>query len=484
MLRLIYLLLALPITLYATNDIKPKQKLNCDMTLQYQKTPKEHDSLVKALAEGIFYGRLRFHHFSYNGTNKEEDHQMTAFGGSLIYKSGYLNGFGITTALYTTHNPWHISREKVSYYRSGKDTLSRYNVATKGDYSLTSLAQIYLEYKDKKSLLKIGRQRFESFLAKSNDTKMIPNTFEGLSLETKLIPDTRIRMALFTKQKLRDHDEFHHILAYGDRDKPYAQWLENDDGSMHRGLTLSKLKEHDINDQLFILDIKNKSLSNGILRLNYTAVPDLISSFTLEGVQCFNIERFKIIPALRIMRQFDIGAGAIGGANLSNNTIGYQDADNLDSRLIATRIDFIQDAWSLRFGYSSIQDKGDIIAPWRGFPTASYTRAMGQRNWYANTDTFLARFDYNLGRAGIIPAMHFMTRYTIQDFDDDKPGVPSDSRVWTVNLVKKGFFDYQTLYGKLRFAHINSDDDTIAIDRSLKPNNSYSEVRLEVNYLF
>lgn len=484
MLRFLYLTLASSLMLYAAKDIGLKQKLNCDMTLQYRKLPKEQNSLAKALTEGIFYGRLRLHHFNYDGAEGAYDHQVTGVGGSLIYKSGYFKGLGITTALYTSHTPWHVSQEKIALYRAGKDTLSRYNVATEGDRTLTSLAQAYIEYRDKESSVKIGRQRFESFLVKSNDTKMIPNTFEGISVETQVIPDTRLRTALFTQQKLRDHDKFHHVLAYGDGEDAYAQWLENDDSGMHRGLTVSKLHEQGIDDRLLILDLKNRSFDTAVLRLNYTAVPELISSLTLEGIRRFNVDDSKIMPALRVMRQFDNGAGAIGGANLSNNTVDYDHPNSLNAQLIATRIDFVQDVWSLRLGYSNVSDEGDIVAPWRGFPTASYTRAMGQKNWHANTDTFLIRADYNLGRAGIIPTTRIMTRYAIQDFDDDKPGVPSDSRVWTLNIVKKGFPDYPTLYSKLRFAHIDGDDDTVAIDGSRKPDSSYSEIRFELNYLF
>ena len=454
------------------------------MTLQYRKKPKEQDSLAEALSQGVFYGRLRFHNFLYQGAEESKDHKVVGFGGSLIYKSDYFHGFGLTAGLYTSQNPWHMSDSKVSIYKSGKDTLSRYDVATDGQYGLTSLAQAYIEYKDKSSSLKIGRQRFESFLVKSNDTKMIPNTFEGISFESKALPDTRVRAALFTKQKLRDHAEFHHVLAYGDGDKAYANWTENDDSSMHRGLTVSKLDELGIKDRLFILDLKNSSIEQTVLRANYTTVPELLSSLMLEGTYRFNLDSTKVIPSFRYMQQFDDKAGQIGGANLLTNTIGYRNPQSLDSQLVAARVDFIQDVWSLRFGYSSISDEADLVAPWRGFPTASYTRAMGQKNWYANTDTYLLRADYNLGRAGIIPTMRVMMRYAIQDFDDSKAGVPSDNRVLTLNMVKKGFPYFPTLYSKLRFAHIEGDSDTIAIDGSLKPDSSYDEVRFELNYLF
>ncbi len=52
---------------------------------------------------------------------------------------------------------------------------------------------------------------------------MIPNTFEGLTFNSPSLYDTSFKMAFLTKQKLRDHSDFHHVLAVGDDvNDPYA----------------------------------------------------------------------------------------------------------------------------------------------------------------------------------------------------------------------------------------------------------------------
>jgi len=53
-------------------------------------------------------------------------------------------------------------------------------------------------------------------MTKSNDIKMIPNTFEGVTVHSEFIPKYNLKAAFLTKQKLRDHTHFHHVFAYDD----------------------------------------------------------------------------------------------------------------------------------------------------------------------------------------------------------------------------------------------------------------------------
>jgi hypothetical protein len=434
------------------------------------------------LSEGVFYGRLRSNSFFYDNPKDSQDYAISGFGGSLIYRSAYFQGFGATAGFYTTQNLFRAGADEIANYRGAKDTFSRYSAVKYGDYGIETLAQAFIEYRYEKSRVRVGRQLFESFLAKSNDTKMVPNSFEGATFTTSNIPSTKLKFALLTKQKLRDHTRFHHVLAYGaNSDDPYSKWSENDDGAMHRGLTLQRLKG--IDDKLLIFELENRPIKASLLKLNYTAVPDLISSLMVEGNYKIKFDNsFSIIPSLRFMYQFDNGAGEIGGANLKENVVGYSHPNSLDGGLFAVKTDFIWNFWSLRFGYSSVRDEGDIVAPWRGFPTGGYSRAMGQTNWYANTDTYLLRVDLNLGKAQIVPKTRLMMRYAIEDFDDSKAGVQSDARVFTLDIVNKGIFP--SLYTKLRLAHIDGDGHTRAEDGTLKPDPSYNELRLEFNYFF
>ena len=482
---LLILLLSMTSITYADkSDNQPivKQKIKCNMTLQYLMLPEEIDTFKEFLTEGIFYGRLRLNYFDFDTRVKGIDHYAFGLGGSLIYKSASYKGFSFTSGLYTTQNPWHDDIAPNSY-RSGKDTLNRYNLATDDSYGNTAFAQNYIQYKKGKNTLKLGRFTMETSLAKSNDTKMIPNTFEGIYGESKSFPKTKIKLAYITKQKLRDHDSFHHVLAYDNADDPYASWRENDDGAMHRGLTIQKLKDRDIDDNLIIVHIKNRSIKNTTLQADFVTVPNLLSTAIIEGAYTIKTPLGKIKPSLRYLKQFDNGAGAIGGANLRNNTTGYKDPNSLSSALIAGRVDFIKGAGSIRLGYSKIADQADLVSPWRGFPTSGYSRAMGQTNWYANTETFMIRADYDLNKAKIIDGGRFMMRYAQEDFDDKKAGVSADVNVLTIDLVKR-FSDYPNFIAKLRTAFVYQDHKVLNLDKSYKQDPSYKEVRFEMNYLF
>jgi len=465
-----------------------KHSLTCSMLHLHNDEPEIADNLWGMLLGGVYYGRLRFNSFGYkwrnelqkDGVKLRENHVIGALGGSFIYRSSYLNGFGIGAGVYGTSAVGSLDDSEAYLYKSGKDAFSRHGYLTDGSKSLYTFAQAYLEYRNDDLSIKAGRQIFESFLTKSNDTKMIPNTFEGLTLYNHDILGTSFKMAYLTRQKLRDHSDFHHVLAAGDFDSdPYAIYSENDDAAMHFGLQKSELKARGINDRLIVAEGKNISIENLSLLMNYTAVPELVSSAMIQANYRLKLYDWSVIPALRYMQQFDDGAGEIGGANLKTLTQGYSDPDSLDTALYGARVDVVQDEFKLRFGYTKIADKGDIIAPWRGFPTAGFTRAMAQYNWYANTESYMVQLDYEFEE---ISEFKVISRFTVQDFDDDKVGVQADSNVFTIDFLKG--LGHSSVYLKSRFAHVVGDDDTIASNGLTKLDPSYNELRLEINYLF
>jgi len=349
---------------------------------------------------------------------------------------------------------------------------------------MMALAQNYLSFKKDQVELKVGRFLLETAMLKSHDTKMIPNAFEGASLEVDSFPNTKIEMAYITKQKLRDHESFHRVLAYNDDPTPYAQWSGNDDGAMHRGLSSSKLDAKNIDDHIIVLEAKNKSIDNTTLQASYTAVPKLISSLILEGSYQFKLENeLKIKPAIRYFHQFDNGAGAIGGANIKTNTIGYANPNSLENDIFASRIDFIYGAGFLRLGYSDVKDGGDIVAPWHAQPTAGYSRAMSETNWYANTKTIMIRADYDLSKAGIIEGIQLTSRYSMENFDDHKAGTNADTNIFTFDIIKR-FKENPNLFFKIRTAFVTEDHKVKNLDGSLKKDPTYNTIRLEMNYLF
>jgi len=505
--RLVWVLVALLSIVYGDEDIQVSEveetqelsieydegsqthSLKCNMIHLYDELPGDVDNLSDMFSEGMFYWRVRLNSFGFkwkeeierdDGSKVRSNHIVGAIGGSLIYKSAILNGFSFGAGLYTSQSVGNLDSKEAYLYKGGKGLFSRYEVLTDESINLSSLAQAYLKYTYEDTSIKVGRQIVRSFLTKSNDTKMIPNTFEGATLNSRVIPDTSVQLAYLIREKLRDHSSFHHLLAVGDDpDDPYAVFSENDDSAMHFGLGLSELEARGIDDHLIITEVRNESIEDMLLTMNYTAVPDLISSAMLQVDYRLYLAGFTVIPGLRYMKQFDDGAGEIGGANLKTVTNGYDDPKSLDSELYGARLDFVENGFKVRLGYTKVADKGDIIAPWRGFPTGGFSRTMAQYNWYANTKSYMLQVDYEFDS---FSETKIISRFAIQDFDDNKAGVQADSKVLEINFFRG--LGESPIYLKARLGHVIGDDNTYAANGRLKADPSYTELRFEINYLF
>ena len=247
---------------------------------------------------------------------------------------------------------------------------------------------------------------------------------------------------------------------------------------MHRGITLSKLEALGIKDRLWVFEVNTNQQPSSWL-VNYTLVPELFSSMTLQVEHRWKFDGYTLSPALRYMHQFDHGAGEIGGPNLKNKTAGYSDLESVETDLYGMRMDLAKDAWKVRIGMTHISDEADIISPWRAFPTGGFSHSLLQYNWNANTTTYMAEGKYNFKSQNLTAIL----RYAIQDFDDSKPGVQADSNVLQLDLLKE-FTSMPGLYAKLRMVRVSGENDTIAIDGTTKTNPSYNEMRFDLNYLF
>ena len=481
---------------------KPKRQLKNNMMIQTNLSPKSVDSITEMFTEGILYGRLRSNTFKWDWKNDDvaatgnKDNKAFGLGGSLIYKTASLSGVSAMAGLYYTTSPFsglRMDDADVGKVKAGKDTYSRYQVANGGAWSYAVLAEAALQYKMADTTFLAGRQIFESFLTKSNDTKMIPNTFEGYTLTTKAVPNTRIRGAYFTDQKLRDHTTFHDVITYGtsvdansSASTNFRNWDGNDDSGVHKGLSYKNLAPvGKTNNALIIADIRNTSLENLQVDVTYGSVPGLFSSLTGEVNYKIAMGGFSLTPGVRYMKQMDNGGGAIGGAGLSGtinatnaSAMGYTDGDSLDTSLAMARLVLKKGPLKLQVGYSAVADEADIVTPWRGFPTGGYTRAMAQYNWRANTKTSAAEIYYDFDKAGMISGFNALARYAMQNFDEAKQagGVQADSNILHVDL-RKNFA--KTLYAIVRIGLVDADTRLNGTEKD-----SYNEYRFELNYLF
>jgi hypothetical protein len=471
----------------------PKRTLNNNMTEAYHVLPKPADTFAEVFTKATFYGRIRANYFKwYWRDDTQYDPKGFGLGGSLILKTAPFYGVSGTAALYTSQNLSLLDDEDALNGKAGKDTFSRYDVLQNDRWGMTVLAQAYLQVHVFKSDLKIGRQIFEGFLAQSNDTKMIPNTFVGYSLVSKDLPKTEIKVAYFTGQKLRDHTEFHDVITFNDgRGDTYSKWNNNDDSAVHKGLSYANLTAagKDTDNELVMVGITNTSIHHLKLDAWYTGVPSLF--YSLMGEANYKIELgggWSVTPGVRYMHQFDDGAGAVGGAALNGSLAGmsgaakgYKDANSVDGKLYAARLVVKKGEGSVLIGYSAVSDDADLIAPWRGFPTGGYTRSMAQYNWEANTESWMVKVSYDFGKAGLLNGFRAALDYAYMNYDDTKEQLgghgKTDRGIIHADLWYRFPF-LPDLEAKFRVALVNANATHTGSDPS------YDEFRVELNYLF
>ena len=468
----------------------PKHSFKSNSQVSYNETPKSVDDFSKIFSEGMFYSRLRSNTFYLdvkNGDSTHSDHMASALGGSLVYKSATFADFDFSAGLYLSQAFFWDEHDSIGNLKKAKDVINRFNYTNYGDTHMAVIGQAYLRYSgivDTK--VSLGRQLVETFYTKSNDTKMIPNTFDGLVVDTKATPSTSIKMAYLLKQKLRDHSQTHSVLMYGDNgstsaDKP--QWSQNDDSAMHVGLKYSALKAagKPTDAPLIVADIKNKSIKNLALDASFYSVPELVSQAMFEANYKIDLDGFSVTPGMRYIKQFDNGAGSVGGASLKGNLAGktgenggYKDAASLDSQMIAARVVTKVDNYKINLGYANVLDESDLVTPWRGFPTAGYTRSMARYNWRANTQGYRLEVVRNANKKGIYKDIFTQASILFTDFDESKGG--KDEMYYYVGVVQN-VPSLVELQWRLRLGYTQHIDTKYTGFDNL-------DARFEVNYLF
>jgi len=494
----ILMLLPLSALLTAEEDIHPKEtivptkeihkrELLKNYTLLYKEPPGIVDNLPDMLRYGLFYWRVRSNTFYWDWRTEGElkdDSLITGLGASLIYKSSTLADFDFSLGGYFSQAFFDSDKLLINSLKPGKDLLSRYDYINKGKKSLAVIGQAYLRYSGfQNSKIRIGRQLVETFYTRSNDSKMIPNTFDGIVFDTHLIPHTKVRLAWLTRQKLRDHAGNHALFAYGDSNSSselMPQWSENDDSVMHRGLTWSRLKAAGIDPRQPLLtgDLHSMALEGIRLDSSFYFVHNLLSQIMLETNWHYQpTDKLSIRPGIRFIQQFDLGAGAIGGASYSGlivaNSGNYKNPDSLNGQMIAARIIFEYGDWIANLGYSNILNQADLITPWRGFPTAGYTRSMGQYNWKANTQSYRIDIQHNLKQQGNYKNIFVEAALLHTNEDEGKSLLGSDKNNLYLGLIQNLPW-VEDLQWRLRIGYTDAE------------NNIYDavDVRFELNYLF
>ena len=466
-----------------------KSSIKSNGVIVYYEKQSEVDTFIDMFLDSNINARLRSNNFYFRWNNEDIDHSdemVNGLGASIVMQSAKYKDFDFLLGFYASYSYFNTD-DKLTYFKSSKDTFSRYQYAKDGDKYMAVLGQANINYTAfKDTSIRVGRQFVETFYTKSNDTKMVPNTFDGGVITTKLIPKTTLQIAYLAKQKLRDHTTNSSVLMYDNRDiSNYSMWDGNDDSVMHKGLTYTALRAagKPTDSPLIIVDFKNKSVENLKIDGSFYNVPELLSQGMLELNYKLKFDGFSISPGLRYIRQFDDGAGSVGGASLEGalgSTQGYKTPNSLNSQMIAARIVTKIDDYKINLGYTNILDESDLVTPWRGFPTAGYTRSMGIYNWRANTKSYRIELVRNPNKNEVYKDVFVQTSVLFVDSDKDKTFLKIANRSdylyyylgFVQNIPSLPEVQWRLRIGYTKFLESPADKF------------NYMDSRFELNYLF
>jgi hypothetical protein len=144
------------------------------------------DSLLQIVARSYYLTRDNF-----DGSRS----QALTGGGWIAYRSGLIgNIFGVHAALYTSQ----------PFFAPGDEGGSK--LLTSDQSALNSLGQAYVRAQVYDQELRYGRQLVDTPLINPQDNRMVPNTFEGLTLVTLPDKDRSYDYAVGYLQEIKQRD--------------------------------------------------------------------------------------------------------------------------------------------------------------------------------------------------------------------------------------------------------------------------------------
>ena len=433
------------------------------------------DDLASAFKEGKLEGRIRINSINTdwnknsdwdkNGAKPDGDSKGMAVGGSLIYQTAPLYGISAGVGFYTTQSLGVFTDDaedagsstnttKGTKATTGADLFAR-GPGAKASWSegYSVLAQSYLQYEIAKSKIKGGRFLMTNPWINPNDTKMIPIAVEGASFVSNDIKNTTIQLDLASKIKERGMTYFGNMADTGDTPDAIKNYYRTHYTATVNASNVLGVGQTTIGNGygsggeapgVAVLGVTNKSINALELQAWFMEWQDIVNQGRIEANYALPAGDVILSFGARYMQQWDTGAGDIimpkDGDNYSKlgvtNTAPTgtsaiavsKKGDNnnkVDTNLYALRAAATYGAAKLMLAYSHTDKGGDIIAPWRGFPTDGYTRSMTQTDWNANTSAYKVQLDYDLNQ--YISGLTTVLSYSFYDRDTSKIGYASQT---------------------------------------------------------
>lgn len=314
--------------------------------------PEKPDERSPFIRDSRFSGQLRSFYFNQDNFNHSREEAWT-LGGSLAYRSGYLADFiRVGAVAYTSQPLW------------APECCGGTQLLQPGQKAYTVLGQAYGEFKFNDLMAgAFGRKEYSTPYLNGNDSRMTPNTFEGVS-------------------------------AYGS-----AGGKDGAPAWRFGGGYISKIKERDSEDFVSMSEAAGAKVNRGVYvaggRFEYGGFA--LGAFNYYSADIINIFYSEARYRMRLAHDNTLTVRAQFTDQRSTGD------DLLTGKAFATqqggvKADLSHGAALLTLGYTKNANGANLQAPWSAFP--SYTYSQIEDFSTAGESASMVRAAYDFSKLG------------------------------------------------------------------------------------
>ncbi|MEA1916934.1 MAG: OprD family outer membrane porin [Campylobacterota bacterium] len=425
------------------------------------------DDLSSMFTDGKVSGQIRefsiIRTYSYSDVAKDDfTRKANAIGGHLKYETADFKALSLGAAFYTTNG--FLLQSPKDDYRDVDPTL-----LGKDNDSYTMLGEAYLKFKYENTSFKGGRQKIDTPLAGSDDTRMIPNLFEAYLLSNSDIDGLNLTLGHITK---------------------FAQGTF---GRVYNGGILSATSGYSLVDSRNqVGDFENMgTYAVGESTAGVSVVSGTYSGIKNLKVQLWDYYAYDILNAVYAQADFSWSCllsseikPFVSAQAIKEDEVGKRYLGELSGFYWAGKIGAKIENFKAYIAYSQTTSnsatnsaaKNAIITPWGGSPT--FTQGMVIRHsTLAGTKATKTLASYNFKRFG---ADLSTTLYHI-DFD-----MAANNGYTFADASENGFdiIYYPSLVDNLQIRFRGNFPRDFHVTQATQENTSWDEYRFIVNYNF
>lgn len=350
------------------------------------------DTLEDAFKNGKVSGKLQAYYFDKEGagnavSSRNYKESILSLGVQLNYDTKDFYGFSLHTTFQSSNSPFATEAEKNIFY---KDMYGPGSV----------LSQAYVQYNIDKTSAKIGRQFIKTFHVGGSDSRVIEESFEGITAKNANIPDTTVEVAYISKHQTRTTATTN---PYGvdpedARTGEFVKVVNAAHGRSKAAFVNGKYRQYDglqtPFDDIYFIDISNKSIPHLTINAGYVHLDSPVAN---SDHDLMHIEGRYARP----MGSYTLTADALLYGSQTGSAL---DAYGLEGRYLGFGLG-VRDLYGFDAGlvYSTTsKDDSAILGYGNGIGHMTTSRIRGPlAGTERNTDAYGIKLGYNFSKMGI-----------------------------------------------------------------------------------